>query len=112
MMHLRRFFESRSWQKLCPAQYLIADGPGTGPAKIRAAIANDGTFLVVYSPMGEPFTLNLDSLSSNRSSDTWFDPRYGTFFNIHQGDVLSVKTYTPPSSGEGNDWILVVDVKK
>jgi hypothetical protein len=112
MMHLRRFFESREWQKLRPAQDLIIDGPETGPAKIRAAIAEDRSFMVVYSPMGEPFTMNLDSLKSNYISDTWFDPRYGTFFSIHQGDVLSVKTFTPPTSGQGNDWILVIDVNK
>jgi hypothetical protein len=109
MMHLRRFFESRQWQKLCPAQELILDGPKSGPAKIRVAIADDRSFLVAYSPMGEPFTINLDSLVSNHITVKWFDPRYGTYYNFQQADVLSVKTFTPPNSGNGNDWVLVID---
>jgi len=112
MMHLRRFFESREWQKLRPSQRLIIDGPETGPAKVRAALAEDGSFLIAYSPMGEPFTINIDSLASNNISEAWFDPRYGTYFTIHNGDVLSLKTYTPPASGYGNDWILVIDIRK
>jgi len=112
MMHLRKFFESHSWYKLRPAQDLIIDGPDRGPGKIRAAITDDGSCLIAYSPMGEPFTINLDPLSSNLISEEWFDPRYGTYFTIHSGDVKSIKTYTPPSKGDGNDWILVVTIRK
>jgi hypothetical protein len=112
MMHMRRFFESHSWQKLRPAQELIIDGPKTGPAKIRAAIASDGTFLVAYSPMGEPFSINLDSLKSNHITAKWFDPRYGTVSTFQKADVLSVKTFTPPNSGSGNDWVLVVSAEE
>lgn len=112
MMHLRKFFESHSWYKLRPAQEFIIDGPNRGPGKIRAAVAGDGSCLVAYSPMGETFTLNLDLLSSNRINEGWFDPRYGTYFTIHSGDVRSIKTYNPPSSGYANDWILVVEISK
>ncbi len=112
MMHMRRFLESLSWQKLRPSQELVSDGPKTGPAKIRAAIAADGTFLLAYSPMGEPFSINLDSLASNHIKVKWFDPRYGTTYTIQQADVLSVQTFTPPNSGKGNDWVLVVTVEE
>jgi hypothetical protein len=112
MMHLRKLFESRDWQKLEPAQELIVDGPLTGPGKIRAAMASDGSFLIAYSAKGEPFTLNLDSLSNNHISETWFDPRYGSFFNFQNTNTLSVKTFTPPDSGEGKDWILIIDTSK
>jgi len=112
MTYLRKFFETNPWYKLKPAQYLILDGPGTGPSKIRAAIASDESYMVVYSPMGEPFTMNLDSLASHRITEKWFDPRYGTYFTIHSADTRSVKTYTPPSSGDGCDWVLVVETRK
>jgi hypothetical protein len=110
MMHLRKLFESLAWQKLISAQELILDGQTVGAAKTRVALASDRSFLMAYSAKGEPFTLNLDSLSDNHISETWFDPRYGTFFPIHNANTLSVKSYTPPTSGEGNDWVLVVSV--
>ena len=112
MMHLRKMLESSDWQKLKPDQSLILDGPLTGASKIRTSIAEDGSFLMAYSAKGEPFTLNLDSLADNHISEKWFDPRYGTFFNLHNSTTLSVKTYTPPSSGNGNDWLLIVEVIK
>ncbi len=111
MTHMRKLFESQEWEKLEPAQYLIMDGPLNGPSKIRAAIASDKSFLMVYSPYGEPFTLNLDSLAHNHTIETWFDPRYGSSFVFRQGITLSVKTFTPPTSGVGNDWMLVVETK-
>lgn len=112
MTHLRKLFESHDWQKMQPAQHLIVDGPLTGPGKVRAAISSDGSFLIAYSAKGEPFTLNLDSLSSNHISESWFDPRYGTSFNFHNTNTLSMKTFSPPNSGEGNDWVLIIDVSK
>lgn len=112
MMHMRRFLESMSWQKLRPSQELVIDGPKTGPAKIRAAIAADGTFILAYSPMGEPFSINLDPLVSNHITVKWFDPRYGTTYSIQKADVLSVQTFTPPNSGKGNDWVLLVTTEK
>lgn len=112
MTYLRKFFEANPWYKLKPSQELILDGPRSGPSKIRAAIAADGSFLVVYTPTGEPFTLNLDSLAAKKINEKWFDPRYGTYFTIHSADTRSVKTYTPPSSGEGSDWLLVVETRK
>ena len=112
MTHLRKLFESRRWEKLEPAQELIIDGPVSGPAKVRAAIASDKSFMMVYSAKGEPFTLNLDSLASNHVNELWFDPRYGSFFTFRRGITLSIKTFTPPSSGEGNDWILVIEQRE
>ena len=112
MMNFRKFFETNDWYKLKPAQNLIIDGTMNGPGKIRAAIANDGSFLVAYSPRGEAFTLNLDSLHYNHISETWFDPRYGTYFNIHNANTLSIKTYTPPTTGDCDDWVLIVKTQK
>lgn len=112
MMHMRKMFESLSWEKLEPAQELIVDGPLNGPSKVRAAIASDKTFMVVYTAKGEPFTLNLDSLAFNHVSESWFDPRYGNYFTFRKGITLSIKTFTPPVSGEGNDWVLIIETNK
>ncbi len=112
MMHLRKLFESVSWEKLTPSQELIIDGPVDGTSKVRVAIASDKSFLMAYSAKGEPFTLNLDSLSSNHLSESWFDPRYGNRFIFRKGITKSIKTFTSPTSGEGNDWILIIETEK
>jgi hypothetical protein len=87
---------------------LILNGPITGGAKIRAARASDGSFALIYTPRGESFTLNKHVIKGERLHEYWFDPRYGVaYFNKAQ-DTWGIQTYTPPTSGRGNDWVLVL----
>jgi hypothetical protein len=39
----------------------------------------------------------------------WFDPRYGRAYPIHTGVGTAIQVFTPPSSGRGCDWVLVLD---
>jgi hypothetical protein len=109
MGRLRRLFEARPWWKLVPDQGLIADGPRSGGAKVRVARAADGSFLIAYSPRGEPFALDRSALGAQRARETWYDPRYGSAFTVHSGTGASYQTYAPPTSGRGNDWVLVLE---
>ena len=105
----RRLFESRPFTRLRPAQSMIKDGPAHGGAKIRAARADDGSFAFIYSPRGERFTVDKSLIRAKRTKEFWFDPRYGNVYLIHTADTAGIQTYTPPTSGRGNDWILVVE---
>ncbi len=109
MGHVRRLFESRPFQMLAPDEQLLLDGPGSGGAKVRAARAADGSFAFVYSPRGEPFTVRMDVIRSSSVQSTWFDPRYGTAYSIYRGGNEGMQTFTPPTSGRGQDWVLVLD---
>ncbi|MCW5969939.1 MAG: glycoside hydrolase family 140 protein [Blastocatellales bacterium] len=107
---VRRLFESRPFIRLAPYDAMIVDGPRAGGAKVRAALADDGSFAFVYSPRGESFTLRLDAVKTiERVNAWWFDPRYGNAFMIHTGDNAALQTFTPPGRGRGQDWILVLD---
>lgn len=39
----------------------------------------------------------------------WFDPRYGPAYFAHTGVGTAIQVFTPPSSGRGLDWVLVLD---
>jgi hypothetical protein len=106
---VRKLFESRPFQKLVPDQSLICDGPLTGGAKIRAAVASDGSFALIYSPRGERFTLDKNCIHGSRTNEIWFDTRYGIAYTIHSPDTKGFQTFTPPTSGRGNDWILIIE---
>jgi len=108
MRHLRRLFDSLPFLKLIPDQRLILNGPMTGGARIRAARASDGSFALIYSPRGEGFTLNKNVIKAEQLRETWYDPRYGISYQIKEQDTAGIQTYTPPTSGRGNDWILVL----
>lgn len=106
---LRKLFESRPYQKLVPNQSIIKDGPLTGGGKIRAAVANDSSFAFIYSPRGERFSVDKSLINGERTNEIWFDPRYGITYKIHSPDTKGIQTFTPPTSGRGNDWILIIE---
>ena len=108
MRYVRRLFESLPFTKLVPDQRIILNGPTTGGAKIRAARASDGSFAVIYSPRGEIITLDKSVVKAERQIELWYDPRYGTSYVIKEQDSWGIQTFTPPTSGRGNDWILVL----
>lgn len=106
---LKKLFESRPYQLLEPRQSIIKDGSKTGGGKIRAAVAKDGSFAFIYSPRGEQFTIDKNLIKGTRTNEIWFDPRYGISYYIHSPDTKGFQTFTPPTSGRGNDWILIVE---
>ncbi|BET66985.1 glycoside hydrolase family 140 protein [Opitutales bacterium ASA1] len=113
---MRRFFEANDFGKLVPDHAVIVDGPARGLAKIRALRATDGSRLVVYSPRGEPFTLDQSVVKVAYFRITWFDPRYGVSHEFRISprawDNHAFQTFTPPTSGRGQDWILVIEDAK
>jgi len=109
MAYVRRLFESRPWEKLVPDEGFILSANPAGAASIRAAIASDRTFAFVYSPEGAPFVVDQGRLGAPELAYWWFDPRYGRAYPIHTGTGLAAQAFTPPSSGPGRDWVLVLD---
>ena len=64
MGFVRRLFESRPFTRLRPDAKMIVEGPSERGAKVRAARASDGSFAFVYSPRGEPFTVDKSAIDA------------------------------------------------
>jgi hypothetical protein len=109
MGHLRRLFESRPWEMLVPAQDLLVGPNPPGDGLVRAAVAADRSFAFVHSPRGEPVAVHQDRLRALDLTAWWFDPRYGRAHFVHTGVGTAIQVFTPPSSGRGCDWVLVLD---
>lgn len=109
MQFVRRLFESRPFTKLAPYPAMILNGPTSGGAKIRAARATDGSFAFIYSPYGEKFTVDQKALKGEKIKEIWYNPRYGTTYLAHTGSGKAFQTYTPPSHGRGQDWVLILE---
>ena len=106
--HLRRLLESLPFGKLIPDQKIILNGSLSGGGKIRAARSSDGSFAIVYSPRGESFTLDKSVVKAETQRQAWFDPRYGVAYVNQEPDGQGIQTYTPPTSGRNNDWVLII----
>jgi hypothetical protein len=109
MKYVRRLFTSRPFRKLVPSSELIAEGSSKPGAGIQAARAEDGSFALVYSPRGAAFTADTRRIAGPEVRMIWYNPRYGTSHPFHTTSTKGFQTFTPPTSGQGQDWILMLE---
>ena len=83
--------------------------PGAGRYFFVATRDSEGSYAMVYSPVGRKFKVRMDKINGPQVKAWWFNPRdgkareAGTFSN--NGD----REFTPPDYGEQLDWVLVLD---
>ena len=106
---MRRLFEKYSWHKLVPDQSVIVGSQGSGEDHVRSARAGDGTVVIAYLPSGKPVTIRMDKISGNTAKAQWYDPREGTWQRIGAYPNTGDREFTPPSNGDTNDWVLVLE---
>ena len=106
MQYLRKLIESRPMLDRIPDQSVVTHS-GEVYDRIQATRGKDYAF--VYSVKGKAFTVNLGKIAGANLTAFWYDPRTGkskeagTFANKGQ------QAFTPPNSGYGQDWVLVLD---
>ncbi|MBC8080498.1 MAG: glycoside hydrolase family 140 protein [Gorillibacterium sp.] len=106
MMHLRNLIESRSFLSRVPDQELILD-PLLGADHIRAT--RGGNYAFIYTPTGQAFDVRMGRISGEQVSANWMEPRTGEQTYIGTFENQGITRFAPPSSGIGNDWVLVLD---
>lgn len=115
MQHGRALLESRPFLTRIPdSSFIVADRvatniPGAGRYQFVGTRDEDGTYLMVYVPVGRKFSLQLEVLKAEKIQAWWFNPRTGRadsagiFVNEGKREFLS------PDPGESIDWLLVLD---
>jgi hypothetical protein len=106
---MRQLFELRPWYKLVPDQLVIAAGQEEGEDHVRAARAEDGSFVIVYLPSGKPVSVQMDKISGKAVKAQWYDPRKGAWLAIGEFVNTGVREFSAPSRGEKDDWVLVLE---
>ena len=114
--HLRKLMESRPYFSRIPAPELIVNSdvwssvPGAGRYRYVATMDKDGSWAMVYAPLGRTFSIDSKKLKGERLVAWWYSPRTGKAKKIgrfaNNGDALE---FTPPAAGEALDWVLVID---
>ena len=104
MNHLKKLMLSYSSFDWIPASNLIKDNQD-GANHITACKGKD--YVLVYSPNGVPFEF-VDSMGMLVTKDLrWFNPRSGEEIIQRDNNCEAVRLI-PPTSGRGQDWILIV----
>jgi hypothetical protein len=96
-----------------PNQKLLVNNTTIGLDRIVACTATDKSYAMVFTPHGEPFTVDLSFIDGKKIFWYWFNPRNGEIISKSKLRAKSrLQTFTPPTTGppfSGNDWILVLD---
>jgi hypothetical protein len=114
MQYLRNLIESRPMLLRIPDQWLLVNDPMGTSDRIQACRASDGSYAFIYTATGAKLEIRLidriyEKLSGKTINAYWYDPRLGTSTFIGEFPKKDSRTFTPPSSGRGNDWVLVLD---
>jgi len=107
MKYVRRLIESHPLLDRVPDQTLIEENNSVPAQRIQATHGIDYAF--VYTAAGKPFTVVMGKIKGTALHAYWYNPRDGKSKEIGNVDNTGTKKFTPPSTGYGQDWVLVLD---
>jgi hypothetical protein len=105
MQHLRNLIESRPMMDRIPAQSVLGDTGGNND-HIQATRGKD--YIFIYTAQGNKITVDPAPITGKECIATWYDPRNGTF-QASEKFTKAKKTFTAPTGGYGQDWVLIID---
>lgn len=109
MQYLRRLIESRPFLTRIPDQSVVVSGAGSGDTRVQATRGSEGSYAFVYITDGHAVTVDMTKIVCGDVRAWWYDPRAGATTSIGTFGNEGTRTFTPPSSGRGQDWVLVLD---
>jgi len=115
MQHARRLLESRPYLSRVPDDSVIAQSavptsvPGAGRYRFCATRDAEGSYAMVYAPVGRAFSVRMDKVRGTTVRAWWFDPRTGEAQRIGDLPNSGEREFIPPNPGEEVDWVLVLD---
>ena len=111
----RWLLESRPQLTRIPDQNLIVTDrvptsvPGAGRYFFAAMCDLDGSYAMVYAPVGRKFKVRMGKLTGSHVRASWYNPRNGQTTTLGTFDNRGEREFTPPAPGEYLDWVLVLD---
>lgn len=76
---------------------------------MTALRAADGSYAMIYLPVGKTFAVQTKNLKGAELVGWWYDPRSGKAKKIGKMTKQPEMTFTPPKQGAEQDWVLVLD---
>lgn len=115
MQHARHLLESRPFLTRIPDDSVIVETkiptamPGAGTRHFAATRDSDGSYVMVYAPVGRAFKVRMDKITGATVKAWWFNPRDGSAKLIGDFPNTGEREFISPDKGEHIDWVLVLD---
>ncbi|PCJ96320.1 MAG: hypothetical protein COA50_07515 [Flavobacteriaceae bacterium] len=110
--HLKNLMLSRPFLTRIPDQSIVIGEQEDSENYVMATRDSEGTYAMIFFPTGKPTKLNLNVLTGKSLKMWWYDTRTGYATEVGIQKKSSEVMITPPSSGKGQDWVLVLDDAK
>ena len=92
-----------------PIKKIIADGQGEKIDYIIAFKDVKNKYCMVYLPVGKKISVDISFMQAKQIKAWWFDPRKGKAGKPALLSKQNIMSFTSPSLGIENDWVLVID---
>lgn len=110
MRHLKKLMESLdSPLDRVPDQELIADN---WKGSNYMAATRGETYALIYCPSGLYVRVVMGRIAGSQVMASWYRPATGEWFGIGMFNNQGTVTFTAPSSGRGQDWVLFLKSDK
>jgi hypothetical protein len=115
MIYGRLLIESRPFLTRIPDNSIIVvdriptSVPGAGAYQFVSTRDQDGTYAMIYAPVGRKFSVRMDVIKGKEVVAWWYNPRNGEAKQIGKYANTGTQTFISPNPGENSDWILVLD---
>ncbi|MBC7903905.1 MAG: glycoside hydrolase family 140 protein [Gemmatimonadaceae bacterium] len=106
MKFVRKIIDVFPADKRAPDQSVLKDQNTAASERVQAAIGKD--FILVYTTAGKSFEVSTARIKGGGLKSAWYNPRNGNISNAEPITVIDEMKFTPPSSGYGQDWILII----
>lgn len=110
MAHVRKLMEANPILERVPDQSLLVESDLPPAERVQATRGND--YIYVYTCTGKPFSVHMGKISGRFLQAGWYNPRNGAFKASGRVKNEGQQLFTPPSSGYGQDWVLVLQDEK
>ncbi|QCR24845.1 hypothetical protein C1N53_02380 [Pontibacter sp. SGAir0037] len=107
MTLVRKLMESRPMLERIPDQSMVVHSPDNYKERIQATRGENYAF--IYSSSGLPFEVNMGKISGTKVKASWYNPRTGQVTKGGKHTNSGLIKFTPPSQGDDQDWVLVLD---
>jgi hypothetical protein len=110
MRHLKALMLSRPYFNRVPDQSVLRSAENAGEAHVGATRDDRGQFVMIFTPKGASVEVDMTKIAGPRAVAWWYDPRTGAATQLDRTfRTTGVRSFRPPTSGDDQDWVLVLD---
>ncbi len=108
VMFMKALLTAFPWQEMKNDQSIILNENPEDSSYVVCAIGKKKDFILAYTPMGKPITIDVLKMNAKNVSALWYNPRDGKSKKIGEYKINETPGFKPWSIGRGSDFVLVI----